>query len=84
MDNQFVSGFGCPVLNGELVFTPVTEKQLRYISTIQECLDVEPFSGTTKESAAMWLERYVPLYESYMLQMQAEFIHHEENYGDRI
>lgn len=84
MDNQFVSGFGCPVLNGELVFTPVTEKQLRYISTIQECLDVEPFSGTTKESAAMWLERYVPLYESYMLQMQAEFTDHEENYGDRI
>lgn len=84
MDNQFVSGFGCPVLNGELVFTPVTEKQLRYISTIQECLDVEPFYGTTKESAALWLERYAPMYESYMLQTQVEFIDHEENYGDRI
>lgn len=81
---NFMFGFGRPVLNGEQVFIPATDKQLRYIEKIQECLDVEPFYGTTQESAAMWLERYVPMYESYMLQMQAEFIHHEENYGDRI
>ena len=81
---SFMSGFGRPVLNGELVFIPATDKQLRYIEKIQGCLDVEPFSGTTKESAALWLERYAPMYESYMLQMQAEFIDHEENYGDRI
>ena len=81
---SFVSGFGRPVLSGELVFIPATGKQLRYIAQIQECLDVEPFSGTTKESAALWLERYAPMYESYMLQIQAEFIDHEENYGDRI
>lgn len=81
---NFMSGFGRPVLNGDQVLNPVTDKQLRYIAKIQECLDVEPFSGTTKESAALWLERYAPMYESYMLQMQAELIHHEENYGDRI
>ena len=81
---NFMSGFGRPVLSGELVFIPTTDKQLRYIAHIQECLDVEPFSGTTKESAALWLERYVPMYEDYTLQMQAEFIDHEENYGDRI
>lgn len=81
---SFMSGFGRPVLHGELVFIPATDKQLRYIANIQECLDVEPFYGTTKEDAAMWLERYVPLYESYMLQTQTEFIDHEENYGDRI
>ena len=81
---SLMSGFGCPVLNGDQVLNPVTDKQLRYIANIQECLDVEPFSGTTKESAAIWLERYVPMYESYMLQMQAEFIDHNENYGDRI
>lgn len=81
---SFVSGFGRPVLNGEQVFIPATDKQLRYIANIQECLDVEPFYGTTKEDAALWLERYVPMYESYMLQTQAEFIHHEDNYGDRI
>ena len=81
---SFVSGFGRPVLNGEQVFIPASDKQLRYIAKIQECLDVEPFYGTTKEDAALWLERYAPMYESYMLQMQAEFIHHEENYGDRI
>ena len=81
---SFVSGFGRPVLNGELVFIPATDKQLRYIEKIQECLDVEPFYGTTKEDAAMWLERYAPRYESYMVQMEAEFIRHEDNYGDRI
>ena len=81
---SFVSGFGCPVLNGDHVFIPATDKQLRYIANIQACLDVEPFYGTTKEDAAMWLERFVPMYESYMVQMEAEFIHHEENYGDRI
>ena len=81
---SFMSGFGRPVLNGEKVFIPATDKQLRYIANIQECLDVEPFYGTTKEDAALWLERYVPMYESYMLQTQAEFIHHEDNYGDRI
>ena len=81
---SFVSGFGRPVLNGDQVFIPATDKQLRYIEKIQECLDVEPFYGTTKEDAAMWLERYVPLYEFYMGQMEAEFIHHEDNYGDRI
>lgn len=81
---SLVSGFGCPVLNGNQVLNPATEKQLRYIANIQECLDVEPFHGTTKEDAALWLERYVPMYESYMLQMEAEFIDHEENYGDRI
>ena len=81
---SFMSGFGRPVLNGDHVFIPATEKQLRYIAHIQECLDVEPFSGTTKESAALWLERYAPMYESYMLQTQVEFIDHEENYGDRI
>ena len=81
---SFMSGFGRPVLNGDQVFIPATDKQLRYIAKIQECLDVEPFYGTTKESAALWLERYVPMYEDYMLQMQAEFINHEENYGDRI
>lgn len=81
---NFMSGFGCPVLNGDQVFIPATDKQLRYIAKIQECLDVEPFYGTTKEDAALWLERYAPMYEDYMLQMQAEFIHHEENYGDRI
>lgn len=77
-------GFGCPVLNRNPVLTPVTDKQLRYIAHIQECLEVEPFSGTTKESAALWLERYAPLYESCMDQIHAEFIDHEENYGDRI
>ena len=81
---SFMSGFGRPVLNGELVFIPATDNQLRYIAQIQECLDVEPFSGTTKEDAALWLERYAPMYEDYTLQMQAEFIDHEENYGDRI
>ena len=81
---SFVSGFGRPVLNGELVFIPATDKQLRYIANIQECLDVEPFYGTTKEDATLWLERYVPMYESYMLQMEAEFSNHEENYGDRV
>lgn len=81
---SFVYGFGCPVLNGNHVLNPATEKQLRYIAHIQECLDVEPFYGTTKEDAALWLERYAPMYEDYMLQMQAEFIDHEENYGDRI
>lgn len=81
---NFVSGFGRPVLNGESVFIPASDKQLRYIAKIQECLDVEPFYGTTKEDAALWLERYAPMYESYMLQMEAEFIDHEENYGDRI
>ena len=81
---SFVYGFGRPVLNGDHVLNPVTDKQLRYIANIQECLDVEPFSGTTKEDAALWLERYAPMYESYMLQTQAEFINHEENYGDRI
>ena len=81
---NFLSGFGCPVLHGSQVLNPATDKQLRYISTIQECLDVEPFYGTTKESAALWLEQYAPMYESYMLQMEAEFIDHEENYGDRI
>ena len=81
---SLVSGFGCPVLNGNQVLNPATEKQLRYIANIQECLDVEPFHGTTKEDAALWLERYVPMYESNMLQMEAEFIDHEENYGDRI
>ena len=81
---NFMSGFGRPVLNGSQVLNPATDKQLRYIAHIQECLDVEPFSGTTKESAALWLERYAPMYEDYMLQMQAEFIDHEENYGDRI
>ena len=81
---NFMSGFGRPVLNGELVFIPATDKQLRYIEKIQECLDVEPFYGTTKEDAAMWLERYAPRYESYMVQMEAEFIRHEDNYGDRI
>ena len=81
---SLVSGFGCPVLNGNKVLNPATEKQLRYIARIQECLDVEPFSGTTKESAAIWLERYAPMYEDYMLQMQAELTDHEENYGDRV
>ena len=81
---SFMSGFGRPVLNGELVFIPATDKQLRYIAQIQECLDVEPFYGTTKEDAALWLERYAPRYESYMVQMEAEFIRHEDNYGDRI
>lgn len=81
---NFMSGFGQPVLNGDQVLNPVTDKQLRYIAKIQECLDVEPFSGTTKESAALWLERYAPMYESYTLQMEAELIDHEENYGDRI
>lgn len=81
---SFMSGFGRPVLNGDQVLNPVTDKQLRYIQQIQECLDVEPFDGTTKEDAALWLERYAPMYESYMLQMEAEFIDHEENYGDRI
>ena len=81
---NFMSGFGRPVLNGELVFIPATDKQLRYIEKIQECLDVEPFYGTTKEDAATWLERYAPRYESYMVQMEAEFIRHEDNYGDRI
>ena len=81
---SFVSGFGRPVLNGESVFIPASDKQLRYIAKIQECLDVESFYGTTKEDAALWLERYAPMYEDYMLQMQAEFIDHEENYGDRI
>ena len=81
---SFMSGFGRPVLNGELVLNPATDKQLRYIAKIQECLGVEPFYGTTKEDAALWLERYAPMYESYMLQMEAEFIDHEENYGDRI
>ena len=81
---SFMSGFGRPVLNGELVFIPATDKQLRYIEKIQECLDVEPFYGTTKEDATMWLERYAPRYESYMVQMEAEFIRHEDNYGDRI
>ena len=81
---NFMSGFGRPVLNGDQVLNPVTDKQLRYIAQIQECLDVEPFHGTTKEDAALWLERYAPMYESYMLQMEAEFIDHEENYGDRI
>ena len=81
---SFMSGFGRPVLNGESVFIPASDKQLRYIEKIQECLDVEPFYGTTKEDAAMWLERYAPRYESYMVQMEAEFIRHEDNYGDRI
>ena len=81
---SFMSGFGRPVLSGELVFIPATDKQLRYIAKIQECLDVEPFYGTTKEDAAMWLERYAPRYESDMVQMEAEFIRHEDNYGDRI
>ena len=81
---SFVSGFGRSVLNGDHVSIPATDKQLRYIAKIQECLDVEPFYGTTKEDAALWLERYAPMYESYMLQMEAEFIDHEENYGDRI
>lgn len=81
---NFMSGFGRPVLNGESVFIPASDKQLRYIAKIQECLDVEPFYGTTKEDAALWLERYAPMYESYMLQMEAEFTDHEENYGDRI
>ena len=81
---NFGSGFGRPVLNGELVFITATDKQLRYIAHIQECLDVEPFSGATKESAALWLERYAPMYEDYMLQMEAELTDHEENYGDRI
>ena len=81
---NFMSGFGRPVLNGESVFIPASDKQLRYIEKIQECLDVEPFYGTTKEDAAMWLERYAPRYESYMVQMEAEFIRHEDNYGDRI
>ena len=40
MDNEFMSGFGRPVLNGDQVLSPVTEKQLRYIQQIQECLDV--------------------------------------------
>ena len=79
-----MSGFGCPVLNGDQVLNPVAYKQLRYIAHTQECLDVEPFYGTTKEDAALWLERYVPMYESYMVHMEAEFIHHEDNYGDRI
>ena len=79
-----VYGFGCPVLNGNQVLNPATEKQLRYIAHIQECLDVEPFSGTTKEDAALWLERYAPMYEDYTWQMQAEFTDHEENYGDQI
>ena len=81
---NFMSGFGRPMLNGELVFIPATDKQLRYIAQIQECLDVEPFYGTTKEDAALWLERYAPMYEDYMVQMEAEFIRHEDNYGDRI
>ena len=81
---SIMSGFGRPVLNGEPVSSPATKKQLQYIEHIQACLDVEPFYGTTKESAALWLERYAPMYESYMLQMQAEFIDHAENYGDRI
>ena len=81
---SFMSGFGRPVLNGEPVFIPATDKQLRYIANIQECLDVEPFYGTTKEDAALWLERYAPMYEDYTWQMEAEFIHHEDNYGDRI
>lgn len=81
---SFMSEFGRPVLNGDHVFIPATEKQLRYIAHIQECLDVEPFSGTTKEDATLWLERYAPMYESYMVHMEAEFIHHEDNYGDRI
>lgn len=81
---NFMSGFGRPVLNGESVFIPASDKQLRYIAKIQECLDVEPFYGTTKEDAALWLERYAPMYEDYTWQMQAEFIDHEENYGDRI
>ena len=81
---SFMSGFGCPVLNGDQVFIPATDKQLRYIQQIQECLDVEPFHGTTKEDAALWLERYVPMYEDYTCQMEAEFINHEENYGDRV
>lgn len=72
------------MLNGELVFVPATDKQLRYIEKIQECLDVEPFYGTTKEDVALWLERYVSMYEDYTWQMEAEFINHEENYGDRI
>ena len=81
---SFMSGFGRPVLNGDQVFIPATDKQLRYIQQIQECLDVEPFHGTTKEDATLWLERYAPMYEDYMLQMEVELINHEENYGDRI
>ena len=81
---SFMSGFGRPVLNGDQVFIPATDKQLRYIAKIQECLDVEPFHGTTKEDAALWLERYAPMYEDYTWQMEAEFINHEENYGDRV
>lgn len=84
MDNEFMYGFVRPVLNGDQVLSPVTEKQLRYIQQIQECLDVEPFHGTTKEDAALWLERYVPMYEDYTWQMEAEFINREENYGDRV
>ena len=45
MDNY---GFGIPVLNGENVLTPVTDKQLRYIAHIQECLDVAPFFWDNK------------------------------------
>lgn len=68
---NFMSGFGRPVLNGDPVLNPVTDKQFRYIAHIQECLDVEPFSWTTKEASALWMERYAPMYESYMLKMRA-------------
>ena len=47
---SFMSGFGRPVLNGEQVFIPATDKQLRYIANIQECLDVEPFYHKRAES----------------------------------
>ena len=35
MDNEFMYGFGRPVLNGDQVLSPVTEKRLRYIQQIQ-------------------------------------------------
>lgn len=30
---RFMSGFGCPVLNGDQVFIPATDKQLRLLTS---------------------------------------------------
>ena len=61
------------------LFEAVKTKAVKCSDRTQLCSAIYPW-----ESEDRWLERYAPMYEFYMLQMQAEFIDHEENYGDRV
>ena len=64
-----------------------TEAQLNYIKAISQTLDlIEPFTGTTKQEAHVWLNRYVPVYNEYCREVteinKSNFYTNWEHYID--